>query len=208
MRLDRPTHVLKLSNASMWMSEFTEEIPGQIAAGINALGHDDETSYSIYPLPADAQYDVTIYPDEWIQTTGIAPDRLTVEIRRLDPDNTYRVYTVGHCEAENETDATEPIRNGDYTYLVRPAEVLSADEAIDLFQHYYDHHAVAAGWHLREQPEFATPNEPGATPAGTPPANVSGGTPPGSTTATQSSTAATKDTTADKSKSQRHHGAN
>jgi hypothetical protein len=32
---------------------------------------------SIYPLPPDAAYDEMVYPDEWIQATGIAPSRLT-----------------------------------------------------------------------------------------------------------------------------------
>ncbi|GFG79140.1 hypothetical protein MPRG_24160 [Mycobacterium paragordonae] len=63
------------------MSEFTEEIPSQIAAGIKRLGNGEYTFYSIDPLPPDAEYDETVFPDEWIQTMGIAPDHLTVEIR-------------------------------------------------------------------------------------------------------------------------------
>jgi hypothetical protein len=59
------------------MSEFTEEIPGQIAAILNKLGDGRYTFISIYPLPPDAAYDETVYPDEWIQATGIAPSRLT-----------------------------------------------------------------------------------------------------------------------------------
>lgn len=164
MRLERPTHVRKSNRSSGWMSEFTEEIPTQIAAGIKRLGDGEYEFYTIYPLPPEAKYDETVYPDEWIQTTGIAPDRLTVEIRRLDSDDVYRVYTVGHSQAAEESDESEPIPNGDYTYHVRPAEVLTASEAINLFQHYYDHHAVPADWHLRQQAEFATPADSDALP--------------------------------------------
>ncbi|MDX1875940.1 hypothetical protein SBI67_27805 [Mycolicibacterium sp. 120266] len=137
------------------MSNFTEQIPGQLAAGINRLGDGKYTSYSIYPLPPDAAYDEDVHPTEWIQTTGIAPDRLTVEIKQRDAAGVHRLYTIGHPEAATETAETETIHNGDNEYHVRPAEVLTATEAIELFQHYYDTHTIPTGWHLREQPEFA-----------------------------------------------------
>ncbi|GFG79139.1 hypothetical protein MPRG_24150 [Mycobacterium paragordonae] len=35
--------------------------------------------------------------------------------------------------------------------------MLITTEAIELFQHYYDHRAVPTGWHLREHAEFTTP---------------------------------------------------
>ncbi|OBF87922.1 hypothetical protein A5791_18510 [Mycobacterium sp. 852002-51163_SCH5372311] len=183
------------------MSEFTEEIPGQIAAGIKRLGDGEYTFYSIYPLPPDAAYDETVYPDEWIQTTGTAPDRLTVEIRRLDPDGSYRVYTVGHSEAADETAETEPIHNGDNTYHVRPAEVLTAAEAIDLFRHYYEHHALPAGWHLRQQAEFTTPAD-GPAPAGKSAAGTAD-TASGSPAAARTQDAAHKDVSAGKPQQQR-----
>ncbi|MDT5000703.1 MAG: hypothetical protein QOK12_2808, partial [Mycobacterium sp.] len=50
---------------------------------------------------------------------------------------------------------TEIIFNGDNEYLVRPSEVLTTTEAIELFQHYYGTHTVPAAWHLRERPEFS-----------------------------------------------------
>lgn len=155
MRLARPTHIQKTNRSSGWMSDFTEEIPGQIAAIINRLGDGRYTSMSIYPLPPDAAYDEDVHPTEWMQTTGIAPDRLTVEIKQHDSAGVHRLYTIGHPEAAAENADTEIIHNGDNEYRVRPAEVLTAAEAIGLFQHYYDTHGVPAGWHLRERPEFA-----------------------------------------------------
>ncbi len=137
------------------MTEFTEEVPGQIAAGINRLGDGKYTYYSIFPLPPDAAYDETVHPTEWIQTTGVAPDRLTVEIKQADSKGVHRLYTIGRAGAAGESAETEPIQNGDNTYMVRPSEVLTATDAIELFQHYYETHAVPAGWSLREQPEFS-----------------------------------------------------
>ena len=137
------------------MTEFTEEVPGQITAGINRLGDGKYTYYSIFPLPPDAAYDETIHPTEWIQTTGIAPDRLTVEIKQADSKGVHRLYTIGRSGGAGESAETEPIQNGDNTYLVRPSEVLTATDAIELFQHYYETHAAPSGWTLREQPEFS-----------------------------------------------------
>jgi hypothetical protein len=149
------TFVLASNKAKMRMSEFPEEIPGQIAAGINRLGSRGYTLYTIYPIGPDVPYDEFPYPTEWIQTTGIAPDRLTVEIKKRDSAGVHRLYTIGRPEASAENAETEIIYNGDNEYRVRPAEVLTTTEAVELFQHYYDTHSVPAGWHLREQPEFS-----------------------------------------------------
>lgn len=189
------------------MSEFTEEIPGQIAAIVNRLGDGRYTFMSIYPLPPDTEYDETVYPDEWVQATGVAPDHLSAEIRRLDPDGTYRVYTIGHPEAAEETE-TESVRNGDNTYQVRPAEVLSADEVIGLFRHYYDKHAVPAGWHLREQTEFSTPAEAGAAPVEKPAAGIFGGTQVTSPASAKSRETAANNAVGDQSDRPRQTGAN
>ncbi|MDT5095658.1 MAG: hypothetical protein QOH60_5021 [Mycobacterium sp.] len=153
MRLDRPTHVAENNRSSGWMSNFTEEIPGQLAAIINRLGDGEYEYYLIYPLPADAEYDEVVHPTEWLQTAGSA-ERLTVEIKRLDDDGVHRLYTVGRADAANESNASEAVRRGDVEYAVRPSEVLTAADALTLFQHYYDHHEIPQGWHLREQAEF------------------------------------------------------
>lgn len=155
MRLEQATHILESNRAKMRMSIFTEEIPGQIAAGINRLGDGEDTYYSIYPVAPDVPYDEFPYSHEWIQATGISPDRLTVEVKQRDADGVHRLYTIGRPGGAGESVANEPIQNGDNTYMVYPSEVLTATDAIALFQHYYDNHTVPVGWSLREQPEFS-----------------------------------------------------
>lgn len=155
MRLEKATHILASDGATMRMSIWTEEIPAQIAAGINSLGDGEDTFFSIYPVAPEVPYDEFPYPDEWIQATGVAPDRLTVEIKQADAKGVHRLYTIGRPGRAGELGETEPIQNGDNTYLVRPSEVLTASDAIALFRHYYETHAVLAGWSLREQPEFS-----------------------------------------------------
>ncbi|KAB7753967.1 hypothetical protein [Mycolicibacterium mucogenicum] len=137
------------------MSDFPEEIPGQIAAIINRLGDGRYTYMSIYPLPTDAGIYDDVHPTEWMQATGVAPDRLTVEIKQVDAKGVHRLYTIGTPGGAGESAETEPIQNGDNTYLVCPSEALTATDAIALFQHYYDTHTVPEGWSLRGQPEFS-----------------------------------------------------
>ncbi|WP_100458852.1 hypothetical protein [Mycobacteroides abscessus] len=138
---------------TMWMSEYPQEIPGQLAAGINNLGKDggfDDTDlyFQIYPIPPDAKQGDVIRSEEYIQAGGKA-ERLTVEIRRVERDGRPHQYTIGRAEAADEAGATEFIRFGENEVRVRPSEVLTAAEAIELFQYYYDHNTVAPGWNLR-----------------------------------------------------------
>ncbi len=80
------------------MSDFPEEVPGQIAAIINRLGDGRYTYMSIYPLPADTGIYDGVHPIEWMQATGVAPDRLTVEIKQTDTKGVHRLYTIGRPE--------------------------------------------------------------------------------------------------------------
>ncbi|MEU9807573.1 hypothetical protein [Mycobacterium sp. NPDC050853] len=153
MRIDKPTHIAESNLAKMRTSDFTEEIPGQLAAGINRLGTKGYTYYSIYPVAPEVRYDEFPYSPERIQACG-RDGRLTVEIKRLEADGVRRHYTIGRPSAADESE-TEVVYNGDSAYPVRPSEVLAPTEAIRLFLHYYDHNDAAPGWNLREQPEFA-----------------------------------------------------
>ncbi|WP_337954309.1 hypothetical protein [Mycobacteroides abscessus] len=136
-----------------WMSEFREEIPHAISYNINALGADGgfddiHTSYRIYRIPDGMQQGDKISPTEWIQTAGTA-ERLTVEIKKQDSDGIYRQYVVGRSGGAEEQDETESIQFGDFELPVRPSEVLTAADAIDLFLEFYDYNAIPPVWHLR-----------------------------------------------------------
>jgi hypothetical protein len=152
----KPTHGMEIGTTrgsfNMTMSEFSQEIPGQLAAGLNALGKDGgfddvDLSFEIFPLPPGAR-NADVVRGEYIQAGGTA-QRLTVEIRRIDADGQPRQYTVGHPAAADEDSESEILKFGDNAIAVRPSEVLTAAEAIPIFQHYYDHHSVPEGWYLR-----------------------------------------------------------
>lgn len=154
----RPTHE-KVTGTNRgeiigWMSQFPEEIPGQLKAGLSRLGKDGGFNdvyvyYMIYPIPPGAKQGEKVNPPEWIEAAGTA-ERLTVEVKQRDADGVCRLYTVGRPSAAEETEASEVLRFTFKQAHVRPSEVLTTTDAIGLFQHYYDHHAIPEGWHLRE----------------------------------------------------------
>ena len=153
----QPTHKLEIGTTrgafAMSMSENLSEIPSQIRNGIERLGstgrHDDVDIYfQIFPIPPGVREGDRFISEEYIQAGGTA-QRLTVEIRRIERDGRPHQYTIGRAEAADEASATEFIRFGENEARVRPSEVLTAAEAIELFQYYYDHHKVAPGWNLR-----------------------------------------------------------
>lgn len=166
----KPTHVMQIGTdrgvISMEMSEYAQEIPAQINAGLNRLGastsFDDVNTFFTIGTIADATTgDRSIIGDEFIQAGG-SIDRLSVEISRVESDGKTHEYTVGRPPPSNAGVAPELIRFGDNQVLVHPSEVLTASDAVELFQHYYDHHAIAPGWHLRPlspEPSADQPND-------------------------------------------------
>lgn len=169
----KPTHEMVNGSTQYtstgWMSEFSEEIPGSLESVIGRLGRENRpgdvnTMVRIYPIPEGTLQGDKIQPKEWVQAAGTA-ERLTVEVKLRETDGVYRQYVVGRPSAASESSASEPIRFGEHEVAVRPSEVLSAADAVGLFQHYYEHASIPQGWSLRELPEYADTSEQHASSA-------------------------------------------
>ncbi|MGL6234054.1 MAG: hypothetical protein ACRC20_01785 [Segniliparus sp.] len=143
-----------------WLSDDPTKTAQQIRINLDALGSiDDEfgtqdLAFSIYRVPVGTEYDEFPHTEEWIQAAGTAQS-LTVEVKKRDEDGVCRLYTIGRLNAAAEPSESETITVGRNTTKVRPAEVLTAQDAVDLFQHYHAHNTVPEEWHLRLQPEFS-----------------------------------------------------
>lgn len=157
MATPKATHAMETGTSrgamSSWMSAYPQQIPTQLRISLSRLGsvgkfEDTYLYFQIFPLPPGTKQGDIPSSEEYIQAGGKA-ERLTVEIRRVERDGRPHQYTIGRAEAADEAGATEFIRFGDNEVRVRPSEVLTAAEAIELFQYYYDHHKVAPGWNLR-----------------------------------------------------------
>lgn len=140
------------------MSEFPEENPPMIDGAIRRLGRergpdDINTIVRIYPLPEGAKQGDILDPSAWLQTAGTA-ERLTVELKRREDDGSYRQYVLGRPAGESESEISEIIQFGDHQVSVLPSEVLTADDAVDIFQFYYENGTVPPTWHLRNLPQY------------------------------------------------------
>ncbi|TKY89761.1 hypothetical protein EX895_001546 [Sporisorium graminicola] len=145
---------MKDDKCSMWMAEEPDEARSQIGIMLTALSNGKYEYFTIYRVPPDTEYDEFPDMDEVIQSRGYG-QRFTVEVFQIGQDGLCRLFVVGHAQAANDCDECEQITAPDGAIdWVRPAEVLDLAEAISLFQHYYDHDCIPAGWHLRERPEF------------------------------------------------------
>lgn len=140
-----------LSNThSMWMSEFREEIGPSLKAmlkrlGLEREGRSTEHYLVVYRLEPDVDQWADPAPTEFIQAGGAA-DRMTVEVRRKVAGG-FQLVRIGRAAAESAETEAVVVVDPEHPVMVRPAEVLSWEEAFELFEYYYDHHAVAPGWH-------------------------------------------------------------
>ncbi|WP_307220035.1 hypothetical protein [Microbacterium sp. SORGH_AS_0888] len=89
-------------------------------------------------------------PSVFVQAGGTA-DAMTIEWRRVDEDGVERLYTVGHGgQREGEPTVAIELLGGTARALVYPDEVFTADEAGDIFVHYFHALAVPDHYALRE----------------------------------------------------------
>lgn len=145
------THGYITNFATAWISVFPEELNGFLTASLNLVGkdrgdHPTVEFFIMYQLAPDATQDEEPRGDEYIQVGGHA-DRMTVELREKT-DYGYVLSTIGRSGASEE-ERTEVINIGENSIKVCPAEVLTAADAIPIFEHYFDHHSLPAGWHKR-----------------------------------------------------------
>ncbi|MEE3851705.1 hypothetical protein VZC37_15285 [Gordonia sp. LSe1-13] len=84
----------------------------------------------------------------FLQAGGSA-EAMTLELRRTESDGSYRQYILGRGEG-SESGSTVEIKVGDHTYRVTPDEVFTAEDAGEVFVHYFRHGDVPAGLSLRE----------------------------------------------------------
>lgn len=154
MSNDKPTFVYEINGAS-----FANLISGprsyedNLRRMVTLLGKSDRSTFSLSRLP-DGQniWDVTreSLPSVFLQAAGTA-GAMTIEWRRMEQDGTERLYTIGHGEPrEGEPHVTIDFLDGTAHALVYPDEVFDADEAGEIFVHYFHTLTVPDRYALRE----------------------------------------------------------
>jgi hypothetical protein len=126
-------------------------IEDEIRRVLSSLDGADIFAISLWELPAGKELDQVNHkrwPVEYIQCAGTA-DRMTVEVRRLESKQAHQFVVAASGE---EVPATELIQwdAGRHSTKLRPSEVMSWEEAAELFIAYYETGAVPPKYHLRE----------------------------------------------------------
>lgn len=125
----------------------------QIRFNLGQLDNDDDWAYQLWYVPDSASWpDAHGYSDhDWnsryIQAGGSA-ERMSIEIQRVE-NGELRHYVVGR-EHDLDEPLTETVNVAGTDHPVHTAEVFDADEATEIFFHYFgDSGTVPDGYVLR-----------------------------------------------------------
>lgn len=146
----RITHVEQRNSVRMSLLDA----PPTVEALRSTLGNMDGSSrwaYSLWRAPADLDLEQEIEgADEYMQCTGSGA-AMMVEVRFVDAEGTGRQYTIGRAGSDGEA-VNEAFRWNDdrHESMLRPSEVLTADEAAEIFAVYGATGGVVEPWVLRE----------------------------------------------------------
>lgn len=147
-------HMMQTDNVLMELLGSSDDVTIQISDRLHGLGRQwfpplpIDHWYCIFRVPSSRVGNLDFQPPQFMQAAGQA-NRLTVEVRIYEP-NRVGLYVVGRPEALAEIE-TETIKADRRVLKVRPAEVLSAAEGVELFTYFYHHDTIPEGWHLRER---------------------------------------------------------
>lgn len=141
------------SESSMRLTDSFRPYREQIRFNLGQLDNDEDWAYQLWFVPDTAGWpDAPGYSDfDWnsryIQAGGSA-DRMSVEMQRVE-NGELRHYVVGRPHDLDEP-LTETVNVAGTDHPVHPAEVFDADEATDIFFHYFgDSGTVPDGYVLR-----------------------------------------------------------
>jgi hypothetical protein len=136
-----PTHAVTIDNhTSIEFESFDSTVEDAIESLVGLVDGDRHFAISLWRLPDDRPFDridMSQWPQEYLQTAGAGPDRLTAEIRLATPDGSgHDQFVIGRPGGGSE-ERTETISWEGFSTSVRPSEVLTANEVAALFIDYY-----------------------------------------------------------------------
>lgn len=154
MSNDKPTFVYEINGASFAnLIDGPRSYEDNLQRMVSLLGKSGRLTFSLSRLPDGMDiWDVTreSLPSVFLQAAGTA-DAMTIEWRRVEQDGTERLYTVGRGgPRDGEPPVTIDFLGGTARALVYPDEVFTADEAGEIFVHFFHTLTVPDRYALRE----------------------------------------------------------
>ncbi|HXR45602.1 MAG TPA: hypothetical protein VN759_12375 [Pseudolysinimonas sp.] len=141
-------------------------VPIQLRHLVGLLDGDERWSFGLWKVPEGMRFlalDLDRYPEEFLQAAGSA-DAMVIELRRREADGDLHQYAVGRGEDEpGESVVTwasnDPARP--HRLTVPSAEVFGADEAAEVYWHYYQQVGTVPEFY-RLRPVTGCPSETGS----------------------------------------------
>ncbi|MXP24279.1 hypothetical protein GIY30_23430 [Gordonia sp. HNM0687] len=149
----KPTHIQEFSDGRR-VTMGPDTLPRFLKTPLTVLDGGDRNHLILSRLVRQEWFDDLSEQERdeslsaFLQAGGSA-EAMTLELRRKESDGSYRQYTLGRGEG-SESGSTVEIKVGDHTYRVTPDEVFTAEDAGEVFVHYFRHGDVPAGLSLRE----------------------------------------------------------
>ncbi|WP_051038897.1 hypothetical protein [Microbacterium sp. B19] len=149
-----PTFVYEVNGASFAnLPNSPRSYEENLRRMLSLVGEPGRSTFALSKLPDGRSiWDVTreTLPSVFLQAAGTA-EAMTIEWRRLDEDGVERLCSVGHGgHRENEPTVVIDFFEGTARAVVFPDEVFTADEAGEVFVHYFHTLAVPDRYVLRE----------------------------------------------------------
>jgi hypothetical protein len=145
------SHVIETGSGNVTLIHHAEV--NDFALRLRQFDGVERFALCLWALPAGMDYDRAVMAGqdalEYLQAAGRA-DRLTVEIRKSgsNPWGAQWVrYVVGHGGSTEVLDV--PVVLPAHTEMICDSEVFTADEAAELFQHYFESGAIPSTYSLR-----------------------------------------------------------
>lgn len=124
-----------------------------LARLLNLMRTSERSTLLLAPIPADKDFLTYLHKEGgspvYLQCAGTA-EAMTIEWHKVDDDGQDRHYIVGRGgDHSGEPSVDIPFFDGNRTATVYPDEVFVADEATDIFFHYYETGRIPHGYELR-----------------------------------------------------------
>ncbi|RPA06114.1 hypothetical protein [Gordonia sp. OPL2] len=150
----KPTHIYEFSDGTT-MTLGPDDDTSLLTHPLTVLDGDDENHIILSRLvrqewPDDLSTDERETSLSSFLQAGGSAAAMTLEVRRREPDGSYRQYIVGRPTDRPADESTTSIQVGEHSYAVAPNECFTADQAGEIVIFYYRNDGVPEGSTLRE----------------------------------------------------------
>ena len=151
--MSEETHVVTTNAEShSFLDNQLRSYKEQIRRVLGLMDGSRRWGYSLWRAPVGVHlFAMDKHPDQFMQSAGSA-DAMCVEVKFVEDDGQARLYEVGRPGGDysGPPSVQVPFQDGRYHVDLYPNEVFTADEAAEIYYHYFQTDGVPDEYVLRE----------------------------------------------------------